>query len=84
MSCACPRCGCELEFAVIARAPVITTEIQPEEWLEPGIIADRLGICEAHCRKLINRGRRQGLPGFKKPEGRLFATVDAVRAIRAR
>lgn len=65
-----------------AFAPPRAPEPIPEEWLEPGLIAGQLGIGEAYCRKLINRGRTRRLPGFKKLGGRLYATVEAVKDIR--
>ncbi len=54
----------------------------PEEWLEPCVLAARVGISEGYCRDLIRRGLKKELPGFKKPNGRLYATPDAVSAIR--
>ena len=63
-------------------APV-PAEPAAEEWLAPCEIAGRLGIGEPHVRKLVKRGIARDLSGFAKRGGRLFATVDAVRSIRA-
>lgn len=60
---------------------VPAAEPEAEEWLAPCQLADRLGIGEAYCRKLIKRGLANGIPGFAKRGGRLFATVEAVNEI---
>jgi len=65
-----------------AFAPPRAPEPIPEEWLSTGQLAQLLKVDQSYCRKLIRRGLRQRLPGFSKPKGRLFATVDAVKGIK--
>lgn len=83
MNCACPHCGSPIEVALTAPAsaprPVVPIA---EAFLQPCVLADRLGISEAHTRKIIGRGLKLDEPGFEKRGGRLFATVDAVKALR--
>jgi hypothetical protein len=52
-----------------------------EEWLEPCVIAHRLGLSATHTRRLYSRGHLLGVAGVKKDGGRWFATVDAIRAV---
>lgn len=82
MNCACPHCGEPVEVSLTAVAPKPRTVEVAEAYLQPCVIADRLGIGEAYTRKLINRGLRLDEPGFEKRGGRLFATVEAVKSLR--
>lgn len=54
----------------------------PEEFLEPCVIAGRLGISEAYVRKLCSRGQILGEPGIEKPGGRWRATTEAIDKLR--
>lgn len=81
MNCACPHCGNPVVVA-LAAPPRPEPVVEPDRWLEPCLIADRLGIGEAYVRRLINRGMAAGIVGCEKRGGRLFATVEAVRELR--
>jgi len=72
------------ELRALLDVPEAEQERQPvpEAFLALCQLADRLGIGEAYTRKLIRRGIRQGLLGFEKRRGRLFATAEAVAALR--
>lgn len=54
----------------------------PEQWLEPCVLAYRLGIGEAYVRRLCQRGLKQGSPGVRKDGGRWQATADAIKTLR--
>ena len=56
----------------------VTPPSAVEAWLEPGRIADRLGLTEAYVRKLCARGARGGCAGIRKDGGRWLATVEAI------
>lgn len=83
MKPACPHCGGTVEVALVApvEAPRPALPI-PEAWLEPGLIAYRLGIGEAYVRKLCGQALRLDLPGVRKVGGRWQATVEAIDSLR--
>lgn len=64
-----------------AAIPAASPPRATEEWLEPGLIAYRLGLSESHTRRLCSRGQKWGVPGVKKEGGRWLATVDAIKAV---
>ena len=67
--------------AMLTAPDAIDCEPTADEYLEPCVIADRLGLSEGYTRKLIRRGIAEGAPGFRKRGGRLLATVAAVRTV---
>jgi hypothetical protein len=78
----CPHCSRELTVT-LAAVPVAPPEPQVREidMVEPGLIAHRLDLSEGYTRKQIKRGVAQGLPGFEKRGGRLYAAPEAVKEL---
>jgi hypothetical protein len=82
LSCACPHCGGELAVTLAGLAAPAPLEPVPEEWLEPCVIAGRLGLGERYVRRLMERGLKEGHPGVRKPAGRWQGTVAAILDLR--
>lgn len=80
--CACPHCGSEIAVSIAAVPREPLAAVDPEEWLAPGRLADRLGIGEPYVRKLCARGSRDGEPGIRRDGGRWLATVDTIDRLR--
>ena len=76
----CPHCGGAIDIQL--RAVREQPQPIPDEWLEPSIIAYRLGIGEAYTRKLCQRGSLEGVPGVRKCGGRWQATMAAIEYLR--
>ena len=77
----CPCCGADLTVTLTSPKPALPPA-PAEQWLEPCLLADRLGLSEPHVRRLINRGIKLDLAGCERRGGRLFATVEALEAMR--
>ncbi|KRA84175.1 hypothetical protein [Altererythrobacter sp. Root672] len=81
-ACLCPNCGTALAVT-LAAVPIAPLEppTLTSDAIEPCLIADRLGLSEGYVRKLVKRGLAQGLAGFEKRGGRLYATTEAVKQL---
>ncbi|MFN6935545.1 MAG: hypothetical protein ACK4NZ_10390 [Tsuneonella sp.] len=80
--CACPNCGSEIAVSIAAVPREPLASVEPQEWLAPGQLADRLGIGEPYVRKLCSRGARAGDPGIRREGGRWLATIDTIDRLR--
>nr|WP_166177012.1 hypothetical protein [Altererythrobacter segetis] len=72
----------EADLAELRRLLDAPAEPEPEEWLEPSVIAYRLGIGEAYVRRLCDRGLDAGDAGVRRVGGRWLATADAIDGLR--
>ena len=81
MTTQCPHCGGKVQVTLSAPAPEPPIQRQ-DDWLEPSIIAYRMGCTDAHVRRLCERGRKLGISGIEKRGGRWFATFKAVEDAR--
>ena len=82
MEAVCPCCKSSFAVTITLEPIRLEPAPMPEEWLAPCQLADRLGLCESHIRKMINRGLQNGRTDCERRGGRLAATVNAIQNLR--